>query len=155
MTQQHPDMAPFWAATIAALLAKLPHASECTLPTTSPDARPALVLPTLLPLPARHGLPIGQLFADAIHIPQFKQALVAMGLSTIPAWIDHPIVATWFASFSGPTAPPPVHFITGASLVQHIPSALFRSCGATLHDATNKMCHSCVTWLNPKTTRTL
>jgi hypothetical protein len=88
LPQHHPDLANFHATTVADLQAKLPHAAECTLPLDPIATRPALLLPTMLPLPAHHGLPIVQFFAHNIDVPILKHTLLAMGL---PAY--HPRLA--------------------------------------------------------------
>jgi hypothetical protein len=100
----------------------------------------------MLPLPAHHGLPLGQIFNPSVTVADFKIALDLMDFTTIPAWLDHPLVDMWFSHFSGPTAPPPMPFTSGAGLLPALPKALFRSTTDTLHDAAlicaNKIRHS-------------
>jgi hypothetical protein len=160
LRQTHPSLEPLCAATLHALRDRLSHLQpeEYSLPAEPNDQAPALLLPTMLPLPPHHGLPIGQFFGADISVPALKTALTAMGLPTIPSWLDHPIVAAWFDLFSTPTAPPAIPFTPGTTVGPRLPSAMFRSREAGLHDASlifaNKMRHHCVWRLYPKTTRT-
>ncbi len=157
--QLHPALAHIWAANCPALQLKLAAASATIDHVISPDpGHPALVLPTMLPLPPHHGLPIGQIFAPTIQLAAFKTALAAMGLSTIPPWLDHPIVEAWFALSASPSGPPPIPFTSGATLVPRLPSAMFRSTTDALQDSAlifaNKMRHACVKRVYPRTTST-
>jgi hypothetical protein len=158
--QSHPALAHLWAANCTAMQLQLAAAGATVGHVISPDPnQPALVLPAMLPLPPHHGLPIGQIFAPDIQLASLKLALSAMGLSTIPPWLDHPIVAAWFALSLTPSAqPPPIPFMSGSVLAPRLPSAMFRATAAALQDTAlifaNKMRHACVTRVYPKATTT-
>jgi hypothetical protein len=103
----------------------------------------------MLPLPPHHGLPIGQIFAPNIQLAAFTVALTAMGVSTIPPWLDHPLVEAWFALSASPSVQPaPMQLTSGAALAPRLPSATFRSTADALQDATlvfaNKTRQACV-----------
>ena len=159
--QHHPALAHLWAATGHDLQIKLAAAGATVDHAVLSDpGTPALVLPAMLPLPPHHGLPLGQIFALGITLPDFKKSLSAMGLSTIPPWLDHPVVAAWLSHYSSPTTLPlPIPFTSGAALSPRLPSAMFRSTIDALQIAAlifaNKMRHACVQVLYPKTTQNL
>ena len=80
----------------------------------------------MLPLPRHHGLPLGQIFATDITLVALKTALAAMGLSTIPPWLDHPVVGAWLNHFANTSAKPsPIPFTSGAALAPRLPAAMF------------------------------
>jgi hypothetical protein len=134
--QLHPALAHLWAANCTALQLKLVTAGATINHVISPDpGHPALVLPTMLPLPPHHGLPIGQIFAPNIQLAAFTVALTAMGVSTIPPWLDRPLVEAWFALSASPSAQSaPIPFTSGAALAPRLPSAMFRSTSDALQD---------------------
>jgi hypothetical protein len=98
----HPALEPLWAASLAALRVKL-HKAPATKHTLPSNPGTYIILPTMLPLPAHHGLPLGQIFNPSMTVADFKIALDLMDFTTIPAWLDHPLVDMWFSHFSGPT----------------------------------------------------
>jgi hypothetical protein len=118
----------------------------------SPDpGQPALVLPTMLPFPPHHGLPIGQIFAPDVQLAAFKVALTAMlGLSMIPLWLDHPLVKAWFALLGGepigPAGPDAIHIRRRSSTSDALQD--------TALVFANKMRQACVESVHPKTTTT-
>jgi len=158
--QRHPALAHIWAANCTALQTKLAAAGANVDHELLPDpGKPALVLPAMLPLPRHHGLPLGQIFAPDITLVALKTALAAMGLTTIPTWLDHPVVDAWLTHFADVSAkPPPIPFTSGATLAPRLPAAMFRSTIDALQDTAlifaNKMRHACVRVVYPKTTHT-
>ena len=161
LDQHHPALAHLWAANCTDLQIKLVAAGATIDHEFLPDpGDPALILPAMLPLPPHHGLPVGQIFAPEITLADLKRALSAMGFSTIPSWLDHPVVAAWLAHYARPAAvPAPIPFTTGAALAPRLPSAMFRSTIDVLQDAAlifaNKMRHACVRVVYPKSTKSL
>jgi hypothetical protein len=126
-----PALSAIFDPTLEGMLEKLAAspAGEHHPPTVQ---APTLLVPTMLPLPAHHGLPIGQVFSTAISVPALKGALTAMGLVDTPAWLDHPIVTTWLGLQASAAAPPPLSFATGASIAALLQPALFRATGDAL-----------------------
>jgi hypothetical protein len=154
--ERHPALAHLWAANCADLQSKLvavgatvDHTALLPLP-----GEAALVLSAVLPLPPHHGLPLGQIFAHNINLVDFKSALSATGLWTIPPWLDHPVFAAWLAHHRSN----PIPFTSGAALAPWLPPAMFCSSTDALQEATlvfaNKISHAGVEAVCPKTTRT-
>jgi hypothetical protein len=122
----NPALSPFFDPTLEGILEKLAAspAGEHHPPTVQ---APTLLVPTMLPLPAHHGLPVGQVFSTTISVPALKGALKAMGLVDTLAWLDHPIVTTWLGLQASAAASPPLSFTTGASIAALLQPALFRA----------------------------
>jgi hypothetical protein len=115
------DLASRIAINLAAILAKLAASP------TQEHHTPTIDIPTMLPLPEHHGLPVGQFFRADITLPQLKRSLPLMGLPDVPPWLDHPLVTTWLGLQASAAAPPPITFTTGAEIKHRIHQAMFRA----------------------------
>ena len=118
-----------------------------------------LVLPAMLHLPPHRDLPLGQFFTPNMNLVDFKSTPSAMGLLTIPAWLDHLVVEAWLAHYATSLSamPAPIPFTSpGAPLVPCLSSAIFLSAIDVLLQDTaalifaNNMHHACVQVMCPK-----
>jgi hypothetical protein len=97
----HPAVKPLWAASLPNLQVKLDK-TPVTKHTSPSNPGACVILPTMLPSPAHHRPPLGQIFNPSMTLADFKTALNLMNFTTIPAWLDHPMADMWFNHFSGP-----------------------------------------------------